>query len=46
LPAGTTYPGDLIVVNDHGNHWSWEPLKDMPLDDYKAALATVNGNFL
>src|SRR5436305_5260564 len=25
LPAGFDYPHELLVVNDHGNHYNWEP---------------------
>jgi hypothetical protein len=47
LPAGSPYDARLLVVwNDHGNHWSWEPAFDMPLDEYKAALAAVDANFI
>ena len=45
LAQGTSYPPELYVWNDHGNHWSWEPDFDMSLADYRAALASVSGNF-
>jgi hypothetical protein len=45
LPSGNTYPPELYVWNDHGDHWSWEPDFDMPFADYRSALASVNGNF-
>jgi len=41
LPIGFDYPDELIVVNDHGNHFSWEPAIDMKLDDYVDLLAFV-----
>ena len=25
LPAGYVYPDELAVVNDHGDHYNWEP---------------------
>jgi hypothetical protein len=47
LLAGAVYPDDLlIVVNDHGHHFSWQPARDMTLDEFETALATLNGNFL
>lgn len=46
IPAGTNYPDALVVYNDHGNHWVWEPAHDMPLFDYVAALAGMNGTFV
>ena len=43
---GYTYPDALSVVNDHGNHYSWEPRVEMPLADYVALLAAVNPHFI
>ena len=45
LPAGSEYPDELVVVNDHGNHFSWEPRFEMPLTDFLANLATVESAF-
>jgi len=45
LDAGTTYPDALYLYNDQDDHWSWEPAADMPLEDYRSALALVNRNF-
>ena len=45
FPAGSAYPDELIVVNDHGNHFSWEPSVDMPLSAYIALLESVGANF-
>jgi hypothetical protein len=33
LPTGFDYPDELSVVNDHGNHYNWEPSIDLPLAD-------------
>jgi len=40
------YPAELDVFQDHGNHWVWVPVRDMPLSDYVAALATLNPSFV
>ena len=45
LPAGVFYPDELLLDNDHGNHWSWEPAQDMELTRYRALLAAVGRNF-
>jgi hypothetical protein len=47
LPAGSLYDeGVLAVVNDHGDHWYWEPVRDMPMAEYKAALRAAGVNFI
>jgi len=47
LPAGTPYPDTLRLWNDDNppGHWTWAPAYDMPLDDFKAALASVTPLF-
>ena len=45
LPAGYDYPDELAVVNDHGDHYSWEPNVDMSLADYIALLTIVDETF-
>jgi hypothetical protein len=47
LPAGTPYPDTLRLWNDDNppGHWTWAPAYDMPLSDFKAALATVTALF-
>ena len=45
IPAGVDYPDELCVVNDHGNHYNWEPSVDLPLADYVALLASVEPAF-
>jgi hypothetical protein len=46
LPKGAGYD-DLILFawNDYGNHWSWEPTRDMPLTVYANALKALNTSF-
>ena len=46
LPAGSDYPVEVSVVNDHGKHWSWEPDSDMTLAAYIALLTSVEPAFL
>ena len=45
LPAGTEYPDEISVINDHGDHYNWELNIDMPLSDFVALLATVEPAF-
>jgi hypothetical protein len=45
-PAGTLYPDELHLENDHGDHWSWEPVQDMEMPRYRAFLAAVGRNFV
>ena len=42
LPRGYTYPDTLVAVNDHGNHYNWEPSADMPFAEYVTLLAAVH----
>jgi hypothetical protein len=42
---GVDYPDELSVVNDHGNHYNWEPSIDLPLADFLALLASVEPSF-
>ncbi len=46
LPAGTSYPDELYLENDHGDHWSWEPARDIEMARYRAFLAAVGRNFV
>ena len=46
LPAGTEYPDEISVINDHGNHYNWEPNVDLPLSDYEVLLASVESAFI
>ncbi len=41
LPAGSDYPDELFVVNDHGNHYNWEPNVDLTLANFIVLLASV-----
>jgi hypothetical protein len=45
LPAGFDYPDELLVVNDHGNHYNWEPSIDLPLADFITFLENVEPAF-
>jgi hypothetical protein len=45
LPGGADYPNELIVVNDHGNHYNWEPAVDLALTDFITLLALVESGF-
>ena len=45
LPAGCEDPEDLIVVNDHGGPFSWEPRMDRPLTEFVALLASTEPAF-
>ena len=45
LPRGFDYPDELFVVNDHGNHYNWEPNVDLPLADFLRLLASVEPAF-
>lgn len=44
LDRGTTIPDELKLVNDYGNHWSWEPGYTMRMDEYKAALRLIGAS--
>jgi hypothetical protein len=53
LPAGTAFDDTVLNLwkDFHGDavfppHWVWEPMADMPLDQYVAALDEVNGKFV
>jgi hypothetical protein len=41
LPAGTEYPDEISAINDHGDHYNWEPNVDLQLSDFVALLAAV-----
>ena len=45
LPAGALYSDELHLENDHGDHWSWEPARDMEMTRYRALLTAVGRNF-
>jgi hypothetical protein len=45
LDRQTDIPNELRVVNDYGNHWLWEPIYSMPLDDYRQALRSIDERF-
>lgn len=45
LNSGYPYSFNLNVVNDHGNHYNWQPNQDMPLTDFITLLTAVNPAF-
>jgi hypothetical protein len=46
LPKGTAYSDDLlIVVNDQGHHFAWQPARDMTLSEFQTALGALNREF-
>ena len=45
LDAGTEIPPALNVINDRGNHWSWEPEENMPMVRYKTNLQLIGQSF-
>lgn len=45
LNQGTHIPDQLKLINDYGNHWSWEPGYTMPLEEYKIALHSIGALF-
>lgn len=45
LDQGTKIPPDLKLVNDHSNHWAWEPSSMMSLDQYETALRQISEQF-
>ncbi len=45
FPAGFAYPAELSVVNDHGNHFNWEPSIDLLLAEFLKWLASVEPAF-
>jgi hypothetical protein len=47
LPKDAAYSDDLlIVVNDHGHHFAWQPARDMTLNEFQIALGALNREFL
>jgi hypothetical protein len=45
LDPGIDIPIELELINDHNNHWLWQPSMTMPIDEYKAALKQVGEFF-
>jgi hypothetical protein len=43
LPAGSSHPDTIKLVQDRKNHGSWEPIRDMLLTDYRADLLQIIG---
>jgi hypothetical protein len=46
LDRGYDYGSLLLVWNDHGQHWQWEPVHDMLLSDYQSLLASSHSFFV
>ena len=46
IPKGTVFSDGLVVRNDHGAHWVWEPARSMELREYLRLLADLNAEFL
>ncbi len=45
IPRGTLFSDRLVVRNDHGSHWVWEPAQSMELREYLRLLAHLNAEF-
>jgi|ERR1043165_9561167 hypothetical protein len=45
LDAGYSYPDEITIINDHGNHFSWEPSFDLPLSEFIRILEGVEPAF-
>lgn len=45
LPAQTQYSDMLSLINDHDDHFLWEPAIDMPLDRFRRLLAELEAAF-
>jgi len=45
LEKGISIPTELRVVNDHGNHYLWEPSYTMKVEDYTIALSSIGELF-
>jgi hypothetical protein len=45
LAAQTQYSASLDLFNDHGNHWMFVPIRDMPLAEFLRALGVLNARF-
>ena len=43
---GTDYSDDIYVINDHGNHWAWQPNEDMPFHTFVALMQQANAYFV
>jgi hypothetical protein len=46
LPAGSSYPAELLIWPDGPPHWLIAPTSDMPLADYVAALDVLARSFV
>lgn len=46
LDVGCALPIELKLLNDHGNHWLWQPSQIMTIDSYQSALKMVGALFI
>lgn len=46
LPQNSQYDDRLLLRRTKGNHWQWEPVRDMLLSEYEAALRDLNRSFV
>jgi hypothetical protein len=45
-PAAAPTPNGIVIRNDHGRHWAWEPNGTMPLNTYRARLSASIPNWV
>jgi hypothetical protein len=45
IPANTVFDDRLSLVNDHGDHWSWQPALDMELAEFARLLSVLSSAF-
>ena len=45
LPRGSSHSSRLRIVNDKGDHWLIEPAVDMPLEEFKSLLRSLEQGF-
>lgn len=42
LEQGTNIPNELSLINNHNEHWLWQPSYTMVLEEYQSALRQVD----
>ena len=45
LDAGSEIPNELKLINDHDNHWLWQPSQVMTIYTYQTALTIIGALF-
>jgi hypothetical protein len=45
LEANIDIPPELKLINDHDNHWLWQPSQIMAIDTYRDALRSIGAKF-